>query len=60
MKKTSLANTNPYLKGQNRKKLAERSTITSCGVEGIKVDLTRVLNIVIPRRPERIYGDVKK
>lgn len=30
MKKTSLANTNPYLKGQNREALAARSTISSC------------------------------
>jgi hypothetical protein len=60
MKKTSLANTNPYLRGQNREALAARSTITSCGVEGIKTDLTITLDIVIPRRPKRIYRGTKK
>ena len=59
MKKTSLANTNPYLKSQNREALAARSTISSCGVEGIKTDL-RILDVVIPRRPKRIYNDSKK
>ncbi|HCU05000.1 MAG: hypothetical protein A2X77_03995 [Gammaproteobacteria bacterium GWE2_42_36] len=60
MKKASLVNTNPYLKGQNRAALAARSTITSCGVEGVKVDLLKALAIIIPRRPKRILSDSKK
>jgi hypothetical protein len=36
MKTPSLINTNPYLKDEeNRKRLAQRSVRTSCGVEGI-------------------------
>jgi hypothetical protein len=60
MKKKSLSNTNPYLKGHNRKALAARSTATSCGVEGVTVDPTLPLNIEIPRRPKRIYNTLKK
>ena len=60
MKKTSLVNTNPYLKSQKRKVLAARSTITSCDVEGIKADLTNALDIIIPRRPKQIYRNTKK
>jgi hypothetical protein len=60
MKKTTLAHTNPYLKGSNGTALIARSTITSCGVEGIKVDLTKALDIVIPRRPKRIHSTIKK
>ncbi len=60
MKKTSLVNTNPYLRSQDRESLAARSTITSCGVEGIKTDLSMDFDIVIPRRHKRIYDDIKK
>ncbi len=60
MKKTTLANTNPYLKSKNRVALAARSTITSCGVEGIKTDLKLTTDIVIPRRPKQIYAKAKK
>lgn len=60
MKKKSLANTNPYLKGRNREALAARSTITSCGVEGVEVDLSTAFNIFIPRRTKRIYQETSK
>ena len=61
MKNTSLAKTNQYLKdSQKRKRLVDRSVKTSCGVEGIKINLATVLEIAIPRRPKRIYSDVKK
>jgi len=53
MKRRSLIDTNPHLKDPaNRKKLVERSVRSSCGVEGIKVDLNRK-PIVIPRRSQK-------
>ena len=58
MSKKTIANTNPYLRGKSRKDreaLAARSTITSTGVEGVKVDLSEAIDIVIPRRPKRFY-----
>lgn len=54
MKEKSLLETNPYLKDpQMREKLIMQSVISSCGVEGVKVDLTKVAHIVIPRRIDR-------
>jgi len=53
-----LIHTNPYLKGNNRKTLAARSTITSCGVEGVKIDLAK-LSISIPHRSKQTYDDTK-
>ena len=60
MKKASLINTNPFLRSEDREVLAARSTITSCGVEGIKTDLKADLDIKIPRRSKRIYSNAKK
>lgn len=56
MCKKTLANTNPHLRGKSQKDreaLAARSTITSTGVEGVKVDLSEAIDI--PRRPKRFY-----
>jgi len=54
MKQTkSLIDTNPYLKDPaERKKLADRSAISSCGVEGIKVNTARK-SVVIPKKSKR-------
>lgn len=41
MEKNSLLHTNPYLKDPAlRRRLIERSVVTSCGVEGIKISFT--------------------
>lgn len=51
MKIKSLIETNPYLKNSaTREKLVVRSVVTSCGVEGVKVDFSKAANIEIPRR----------
>ena len=54
MKEKSLLETNPYLKDpQIREKLIMQSVVSSCGVEGVKVDLSKVAHIHIPRRVEK-------
>lgn len=51
MKTKSLIETNPYLKDPaTREKLVMRSVVTSCGVEGVKVDFQKIAHIEIPRR----------
>ncbi len=51
MKTKSLIETNPYLKNSaTRAKLIVRSVVTSCGVEGVKVDFNKAAHIEIPRR----------
>lgn len=51
MKTKSLIETNPYLKNSaTREKLVVRSVVTSCGVEGVKVDFSKAAHIEIPRR----------
>ncbi len=59
MRKNSLSKTNPFLKDpQQRERLITRSVITSCGVEGIKVNLTDLSKpspIIIHRRDKKIY-----
>jgi len=53
-RKKPLSETNPYLKDPaKRKKLIERSVTSSCGVEGIKVDLRHTAKISIPRRNKK-------
>lgn len=50
MKLKSLLNTNPYLKNVSaRKEMIARSVTTSCGVEGVKVDLKKAKEIQIPK-----------
>ncbi|MFI4956858.1 MAG: hypothetical protein ACHQAX_06595 [Gammaproteobacteria bacterium] len=50
MENKSLLNTNPYLKNPaTRQKLIEQSVITSCGVEGIRVDFSKIAHISIPK-----------
>jgi hypothetical protein len=54
MKKESLLQTNPYLKHPEiASRLIERSVITSCGVEGIKVDFNKVADFHIPQRSNK-------
>jgi len=54
MKKQSLLQTNPYLKNPIiAQKLIERSVTSSCGVEGIKVDLKMVADIRIPEHLQK-------
>jgi len=61
MRTRPLSSTNKYLKDPaQRKFLADRSVITSSGVEGVAVDLSEILNIEIPRRPKRIYKNIKQ
>lgn len=51
MKTKPLIETNPYLKDPaTRERLIRRSVVTSCGVEGIKVDFQKAAHIEIPRR----------
>ena len=50
-RKKPLSETNPYLKDPvKRKKLIRRSVTSSCGVEGIKVDLEKTRKVKISRR----------
>lgn len=57
MKKQSLLQTNPYLSDTKMAKaLIERSVVSSCGVEGIKVDLTRSTHFVVPEHIEKRSG----
>jgi hypothetical protein len=54
MKKQSLLQTNPYLNNpQIAPRLIERSVVSSCGVEGIKVDLKKVADFHIPQHSEK-------
>lgn len=51
MKGKSLLETNPYLRDpETRERLIMQSVVSSCGVEGITVDLSKVAHIHIPRR----------
>jgi hypothetical protein len=53
----SLLETNPHLRDPvTRKRLNDRSVISSSGVEGIKVDLDAELDIKIPRKPRTLFG----
>ena len=52
MKTKSLIETNPYLKDAAlRKKLIVRSVITSCGVEGVKINLEQARKISLKQKP---------
>ena len=54
MEKQSLLQTNPYLKNREvASKLIERSVVTSCGVEGIKVDLKKINELHVPQQSEK-------
>jgi hypothetical protein len=54
MKTKSLLKTNPYLKDPAvREKLITRSVVTSCGVEGVKVDFKKAANIDILRKSKK-------
>ena len=55
-----LIETNPYLKDSNiREKLLDRSVVSSCAVEGIRVDFKKMQEIHIPRRGnKKIYQKV--
>lgn len=53
-RKKPLSETNPYLKDpEMRKKLIRRSVISSCGVEGIKVDLETAPKVPLRRRSKK-------
>jgi len=58
MMKKPLSETNPHIKG-NRAKLIQqikRSSISSCGVEGIKIDPNDTTTLYIPsRRRKKTY-----
>jgi hypothetical protein len=56
--KKPLIETNPYLEDKDREKLIEKSVVSSCGVEWIKIgfkDLKETPKIKIPRRNKKIY-----
>ena len=54
MKPKSLLETNPYLKDPvMREKLIARSVVSSCGVEGVKVDLKKAREIQISRKTKQ-------
>jgi len=54
-----LSKTNPFIRNpKERNKLVTRSVIISSRIEGIEIDadtLSSESDIIIPRRPKRIY-----
>lgn len=62
MKTRPLIETNPYLKDpETRERLIDRSVISSCGVEGIKIDFKKMPEVKIPRRGhKKIYKKAAK
>lgn len=62
MRKKTLSETNPYIKDlERRKKLIERSVMSSCAVEGIQVDFSQMKNIHIPSRgSKKIYQSINR
>ncbi len=59
MRKKPLIETNPYLKdAAMREKLVTRSVVTSCGVEGVKIDFRKMSHIEIKqKRNEKVQRD---
>ncbi len=53
MKEKSLIKTNPYLMNPEvRDRLIERSVLSSCGVEGVKIDVMQLRIATRIKRPE--------
>lgn len=60
MKTKPLIKTNRYLRDPAmRKRLNDRSVISSCGVEGIKLTAKRTNKIKIKRRKKELFNKLK-
>lgn len=52
MKTKSLIETNPYLRdAATREKLVTNSVVTSCGVEGVKVNFNQTIKVTDFKKP---------